>query len=446
MAPAPSRRCGSARPRRPRPPTTTWRAGNMPTPRSRRCAARRAARPSAARCSAPGSERRSAARSAAVAAPGSARPRARSPARSAAPPTRRTPTATSRSNTAPIITSACRPARPRRRPPATRRSAEGATLKLGGPSLSPISVMPAQAGTHASNGATAEQWVPACAGMTEMGLLERQGLAIRALIEPGHEAPGAAAVGVVFGAELRGEQALLGGDAGEDRRDRQRREDDAQRRAEREAPAQRVDQHPQIARMADRAVEAARDEGVAGLDRDEAAEAPPQHEDRPQAQHAAGDEEGEPEPAHTLAVERPQFVRVAPRRQVGGGQADRDKRDKDPAVVAVLALAGTEVALGEDREAAHYPDRDRQPAQRRVGEERGKPAAPEDRQAETDCGPGDLDEGQPAEPQPGQPQTSRATSTTRRNFAFSSSIDSALPSTVEEKPHCGLRHSWSSGT
>src|SRR5205823_1360887 len=44
------------------------------------------------------------------------------------------------------------------------------------------------------------------------------------------------------------------------------------------------------------------------------------------------------------------------------------------------------------------------------------------------------------------PQTSRATSTTRRSLAFSSSIVSALPSTVEEKPHCGLRQSCSSGT
>src|SRR6202007_2437130 len=45
-----------------------------------------------------------------------------------------------------------------------------------------------------------------------------------------------------------------------------------------------------------------------------------------------------------------------------------------------------------------------------------------------------------------QPHTSRAVSTTRRSLAFSSSIARALPSTVEEKPHCGLRQSCSSGT
>src|SRR5205807_4253962 len=44
------------------------------------------------------------------------------------------------------------------------------------------------------------------------------------------------------------------------------------------------------------------------------------------------------------------------------------------------------------------------------------------------------------------PHTSRATSTMRRSLAFSSSMVSALPSTVDEKPHCGLRHNCSSGT
>ena len=39
-----------------------------------------------------------------------------------------------------------------------------------------------------------------------------------------------------------------------------------------------------------------------------------------------------------------------------------------------------------------------------------------------------------------------ATSTISRSFAHCSSAVSALPSTVEEKPHCGDRHSCSSGT
>src|SRR5262249_16499169 len=45
-----------------------------------------------------------------------------------------------------------------------------------------------------------------------------------------------------------------------------------------------------------------------------------------------------------------------------------------------------------------------------------------------------------------QPHTARGVPMRSRNLAFCSSIVSALPSTVEEKPHCGLRQSWSSGT
>jgi hypothetical protein len=39
----------------------------------------------------------------------------------------------------------------------------------------------------------------------------------------------------------------------------------------------------------------------------------------------------------------------------------------------------------------------------------------------------------------GQPHTSRAVSTTKANFAISCSMVSELPSTVDEKPHCGLK-------
>jgi hypothetical protein len=45
-----------------------------------------------------------------------------------------------------------------------------------------------------------------------------------------------------------------------------------------------------------------------------------------------------------------------------------------------------------------------------------------------------------------QPQTSSATSTTRRSFAACCSAVRLLPSTVEEKPHCGDRQSWSRST
>src|SRR4249920_1577131 len=43
-----------------------------------------------------------------------------------------------------------------------------------------------------------------------------------------------------------------------------------------------------------------------------------------------------------------------------------------------------------------------------------------------------------------RPHTSPATSTIMRSFAHCSSSASTLPSSVEAKPHCGDRHSWSS--
>src|SRR5262249_24900568 len=42
------------------------------------------------------------------------------------------------------------------------------------------------------------------------------------------------------------------------------------------------------------------------------------------------------------------------------------------------------------------------------------------------------------------PHTSRARPTQRASLPRSSSTESSLPSTVEEKPHCGLTQSWSS--
>jgi hypothetical protein len=46
---------------------------------------------------------------------------------------------------------------------------------------------------------------------------------------------------------------------------------------------------------------------------------------------------------------------------------------------------------------------------------------------------------------PSYPQTSRATSTTSRNFAHCSSWVRAFASSVEANPHCGERQSWSRG-
>src|SRR5580700_8884828 len=183
-----------------------------------------------------------------------------------------------------------------------------------------------------------------------------------------------------------------------------------------------------------------------GLDCDQPAEPAAQDEDRPEPQRAADNEQRDPKPADGVAFDGPEPGPVGVGRQIGVQKPDHREGGNDPAVPPVLAHPGADVTLSEGRRGQHDQERNRDRGQCRLGEERGEPAAAEDRQPEIDRRAGEFGQQQSKRQVRPQPQTSRATSTTRRSLAFSSSIDSALPSTVEEKPHCGLRHSCSSGT
>ena len=92
-------------------------------------------------------------------------------------------------------------------------------------------------------------------------------------------------------------QPLFGVDAGEEQRKQEGRKEDTDRRPECQRPAQRVDEQPEIARVADDAIDAARDQPVSGLDRHQSAEPVAQHEDRPQTQGAARSEQRHTQPA-----------------------------------------------------------------------------------------------------------------------------------------------------
>src|SRR4030095_8524054 len=63
-----------------------------------------------------------------------------------------------------------------------------------------------------------------------------------ALIEPGNQPRRAAAVGIILAAELRAQQRLFCAYAREERRDSERREQDADARTKSEGPPQRVDE------------------------------------------------------------------------------------------------------------------------------------------------------------------------------------------------------------
>ena len=90
------------------------------------------------------------------------------------------------------------------------------------------------------------------------------------LVKTGDEAPGAREIGVVFGAEVFTEQAFFRVDACDKRYEQEKCDGDTGPRAKGETPADHVDDHAEIAGIADDAVDAARFEFVIGLDGDDA--------------------------------------------------------------------------------------------------------------------------------------------------------------------------------
>jgi hypothetical protein len=130
-----------------------------------------------------------------------------------------------------------------------------------------------------------------------------------------------------------------------------------------------------------------------GLDRDQPAEAPAEHKDRPDPQQATGGEQRDAEPANGLPIEDPEPLPVGIGRQIGGEDPDQTKGSDDPAVGSILALAGAEVAFGEQRAAGQQEERDGQRNQRRVGKEPGEPARADDGEPEIGEGRSDGEQG-----------------------------------------------------
>ena len=181
-------------------------------------------------------------------------------------------------------------------------------------------------------------------------------------------------------------EGLLGVHPRDERRDHQRRQEHAHPRAERQAPPQRGEQEPEIARVADGPVDARRDERMPRLDGHQAAEAATEHEDRPEPQQAARDVDGDAGPADGIPVDGPGPRPVGVVREIGLEQTDHPEGGEDPAVAAVLALAGAEVAAAEERRDGQGEGHGRQDDAGRVGEEGGEPAPAEDGEGEvSDC-------------------------------------------------------------
>jgi hypothetical protein len=82
--------------------------------------------------------------------------------------------------------------------------------------------------------------------------------------------------------------------------------------------------------VADDAIDAARDQLVSGLDRDQPAEAVAEHKDRPEPQRSAGSEEEDAEPANGVAVEGPELLAVGVGREIAGQQLAAISGQGDP--------------------------------------------------------------------------------------------------------------------
>ena len=136
------------------------------------------------------------------------------------------------------------------------------------------------------------------------------------------------------------------------------------------------DKETEIARVANDPIKPAGDQSVFGLDRNQAAEAPPEHEDRREAKNAAGRIKENTEPAHPFAAESEEIDPVRIGGQIGVEDAEHAKRGDHPTIGPILPDARADMALAEQR---RDPERDRDSAdrdQRRIGKEPAGPPAP----------------------------------------------------------------------
>ncbi len=126
----------------------------------------------------------------------------------------------------------------------------------------------------------------------------------------------------------------------------------------------------------------------------------------------------------------------------GRVQEDERRLAAPDRVAARHADHGSLVQAEHEVEIVGQPRQERHLGRAGVREERRQPAAAEDVERRV----ADEADGCRRARRHYAPQTSSATSTTSRSFAAWSSAESALPSTVDEKPHCGERQSWSRST
>ena len=106
---------------------------------------------------------------------------------------------------------------------------------------------------------------------------------------------------------MRAQQPLSRTYARYERRYKKRWEKHADPRPKGERPAQRVDEQPQIARVADGAIETSRDQPMPGLNGYQPAEPVSEHKDWPDPKRTTGSEENDAKPANGIPIQNPEL-------------------------------------------------------------------------------------------------------------------------------------------
>ena len=145
-------------------------------------------------------------------------------------------------------------------------------------------------------------------------------------------------------------------------------------------------EQPQIAGVADDAIDAAGDQCMPGLDGDQPAEPMPKDKDGPKPERTTGNEERDTNPASCVAVDHPQLLPIRVGWQIRVQQAEQRKGDEDPAVATILAYTLAQISAREERCPSHYENSNRERDESPVGEKGSGPAPAEHGQAKIGSG------------------------------------------------------------
>src|SRR4030095_16915840 len=107
-------------------------------------------------------------------------------------------------------------------------------------------------------------------------------------------------------------------------------------------------------------------------------------EDGPDSHRTARNIEKDAEPPNGIPIENPPALSLRVGRKKRAQKSDHEERQENPAIGAILTLAGTQICLSEKRGARHQHAGDDKDGPSRMAEKRGKPTGAEDGQPEID--------------------------------------------------------------